>query len=99
MMECFSNVLNDYILPTTSNNNDDTNTNTTNNDVIDFRHHFDHQVLKPSFQFWTVKCRPHSVSMGNAFTFLKTAVGMLDRDIVLSDAKLELTETIERYLQ
>ena len=102
MMECFSNVLNDYILPTTtSNNNDDTNTTTTtkNNDVIDFRHHFDHQVLKPSFQFWTVNCRPHSVSMGNAFTFLKTAVGMLDRDILLSDAKLELTETIERYLQ
>ena len=65
MMECFSNVLNDYILPTTSNHNDDTNTNTNtttnNNDVIDFRHHFDHQVLKPSFQFWTVNCRPHSV--------------------------------------
>jgi translation initiation factor eIF-2B subunit delta len=65
----------------------------------DFRHHFDHQVLKPSFQFWTVNCRPHSVSMGNAFTFLKTAVASLDRDISLEDAKLELEETIERYLQ
>jgi translation initiation factor eIF-2B subunit delta len=94
MMECFLNVLNDYILPTS---NDDSNNN--NNDVIDFRHHFDHQVLKPSFQFWTVNCRPHSVSMGNAFTFLKTAVGCLEREITLEDAKLELTETIERYLQ
>ena len=65
----------------------------------DFRHHFDHQVLKPSFQFWTVNCRPHSVSMGNAFTFLKTAVASLERDISIDDAKADLEETIERYLQ
>jgi translation initiation factor eIF-2B subunit delta len=32
------------------------------------------QVLKPSFTFWTQECRPHSVSMGNAFTFVKSAV-------------------------
>jgi len=76
-----------------------TNTDINNNNINDFRHHFDHQVLKPSFQFWTVNCRPHSVSMGNAFTFLKTAVGSLDRDIHLVDAKRELKETITRYLQ
>jgi len=76
-----------------------TNIDLNNNNINDFRHHFDHQVLKPSFQFWTVHCRPHSVSMGNAFTFLKTAVGSLDRDIHLVDAKRELKETITRYLQ
>ena len=85
-----------------NNNNKNTNNNNNNNntnDGGDFRHHFDHQVLKPSFQFWTVKCRPHSVSMGNAFTFLKTAVASLERDVSLNDAKRELEDTIERYLQ
>jgi len=83
------------------NNNSSSGRGTTINDTsaqIDFRHHFDHQVLKPSFQFWTVNCRSHSVSMGNAFTFLKTAVGSLDRDADLDDAKRDLKETIERYL-
>lgn len=106
MMQVFLQVLKDYVPPTagsastanvssTSKNN---NNNSRANDG-DFRHHFDHQVLKPSFQFWTVNCRPHSVSMGNAFTFLKTAVASLDREVSLEDAKQELEETIERYLQ
>ena len=108
MMQVFLQVLKDYVPPTgdsssisnatsTSKSSNDSNNNSANDG--DFRHHFDHQVLKPSFQFWTVNCRPHSVSMGNAFTFLKTAVASLDRDISLEDAKLELEETIERYLQ
>eukprot|EP00531_Pseudo-nitzschia_arenysensis_P004073 CAMPEP_0116133022 /NCGR_PEP_ID=MMETSP0329-20121206/9877_1 /TAXON_ID=697910 /ORGANISM="Pseudo-nitzschia arenysensis, Strain B593" /LENGTH=490 /DNA_ID=CAMNT_0003627611 /DNA_START=111 /DNA_END=1583 /DNA_ORIENTATION=+ len=92
MMQVFLQVLRDYVPPTgneksKSNNNDD------------FRHHFDHQVLKPSFQFWTVNCRPHSVSMGNAFTFLKTVVASLDREISFDDAKAQLEATIEQYLQ
>lgn len=95
MMQVFLQVLKDYRLPTaelkTSKNN--------NANDGEFRHHFDHQVLKPSFQFWTVNCRPHSVSMGNAFTFLKAAVASLDRDVSLEDAKCELKDTIERYLQ
>jgi len=90
MMQVFLQVLRDYVPPETSASNN-------NND--DFRHHFDHQVLKPSFQFWTVNCRPHSVSMGNAFTFLKTVVASLDREISFEDAKVQLEETIEQYLQ
>eukprot|EP00537_Pseudo-nitzschia_pungens_P003236 CAMPEP_0172359686 /NCGR_PEP_ID=MMETSP1060-20121228/3875_1 /TAXON_ID=37318 /ORGANISM="Pseudo-nitzschia pungens, Strain cf. cingulata" /LENGTH=501 /DNA_ID=CAMNT_0013081465 /DNA_START=180 /DNA_END=1685 /DNA_ORIENTATION=- len=105
MMQVFLQVLKDYVLPTTesASSSDASSTSKSNNSKNandeDFRHHFDHQVLKPSFQFWTVKCRPHSVSMGNAFTFLKTAVASLDRDVSLEDAKSELEETIERYLQ
>lgn len=40
----------------------------------DVRHDIQHRVLNPVFRYWTSECRPHSVSMGNAFTFLKTAV-------------------------
>jgi translation initiation factor eIF-2B subunit delta len=37
--------------------------------------------------------------MGNAFTFLKTAVQSLDRDLPLAEAKEILQETVLRYLQ
>lgn len=89
MMHCFLRLLRDYVLPTDS---------TAGSTTIDFRTHFDHQVLKPSFQFWTVECRPHSVSMGNAFTFVKSAVASLERDLPLEEAKEILHETIEQYL-
>ena len=69
------------------------------NVVTDYRAHLDHDVLKPSFTFWTTKCRPHSVSMGNAFTFVKTAVASLGRDLPLEEAKEILKDTIERYMQ
>ena len=36
--------------------------------------------------------------MGNAFTFLKTAVASLERDLPLEEAKAILQETMERYL-
>ena len=105
MMQVFLQVLKDYVPPAagsvstaTADSASKTRNNNSANDG-DFRHHFDHQVLKPSFQFWTVNCRPHSVSMGNAFTFLKTAVASLDREVSLEDAKCELEDTIERYLQ
>ena len=83
MLQVFSTVLNDYYPP---------------EDATDYRSHFDQFVLKPSFTFWTTRCRPHSVSMGNAFTFLKTAVASLSRDLPLAEAKEILQETIERYL-
>lgn len=83
MLNVFSLVLQDYVPPP---------------DVVDFRSHLDHFVLKPSFTFWTTRCRPHSVSMGNAFTFLKTAVASLSRDLPIDEAKEILRETIDRYL-
>ncbi len=83
MLQVFSTILEDYYPPA---------------NAADYRSHIDQFVLKPSFTFWTTRCRPHSVSMGNAFTFLKAAVASLSRDITLVEAKEILQETIERYL-
>ena len=85
MLKVFLTVLDDYYPDPTT--------------VTDYRSHLDHDVLKPSFTFWTTKCRPHSVSMGNAFTFVKTAVASLGRDLPLEEAKEILKETIARYMQ
>ena len=64
----------------------------------DIRHDLDHRIIKPAFQYWTTQCRPHSVSMGNAFTFLKLAVAALDRDMSLEEVKEVLVETIDAYI-
>lgn len=82
MLKVYSEVLGDYFPP---------------DNVQDYKSHFEQLVLKPSFTFWTTRCRPHSVSMGNAFTFLKTAVGSLGRDLPLEEAKEIIQETIERF--
>jgi translation initiation factor eIF-2B subunit delta len=66
---------------------------------LDLRGHLDQTVLKPSFTYWTEQCRPHSVSMGNAFAFLKSAVASLERDIELEELKEVLGETIEAYIR
>ena len=73
MLETFSRVLQDYVPPP---------------GTTDYRTHLDQFVLKPSFTYWTTQCRPHSVSMGNAFTFLKTAVSSLDRDLPYDDGTM-----------
>jgi translation initiation factor eIF-2B subunit delta len=66
----------------------------------DLRNHVNNQVLKPSFTYWTQECRPHSVSMGNAFTFVKSAVvAALDRDMAWEDCRLVLQESIDAYIQ
>jgi translation initiation factor eIF-2B subunit delta len=66
---------------------------------LDLRSHLDQTLLKPSFTYWTEQCRPHSVSMGNAFTFLKSAVASLERDIELEELREVLAETIEAYVR
>lgn len=65
----------------------------------DVRHVIDHMILKPAFQFWTVQCRPHSVSMGNAFSFLKTAVSSMERDTTWDEMHQTLQSTIQAYMQ
>ena len=67
--------------------------------VGDLRPHLDSTVLKPAFDYWTQHCRPHSVSMGNAFTFLKSAVASLERDISLEELQEVLQETIGAYMR
>jgi len=67
--------------------------------VRDIRNAFYHSLLKPAFQHWTEKCRPHCVSMGNAFSFLKAAAAALDRDMSLDEMKEELADTMDRYIK
>jgi len=64
----------------------------------DFRHDIDHSLLKPAFQYWTTQCRPHSVSMGNAFSFLKLAVANLERELEWDAAREILLESMEAYV-
>ena len=64
----------------------------------DFRHDIDHTLLKPAFQYWTTQCRPHSVSMGNAFSFLKLAVANLERELEWDAAREILLESMEAYV-
>lgn len=67
-------------------------------DSRDFRVDVDHSLLKPAFQYWTTQCRPHSVSMGNAFSFLKLAVANLERDLEWNEAREILLESLEAYV-
>lgn len=84
MFKTFQKVIQDYTLP------EDTKK--------DFRQDLENRVLKPSFTYWTTKCRIHSVTMGNAFTFLKLAVVNLDRDMALEDVKSTLCEGMDAYI-
>lgn len=83
MLECFRTLIRDF---TPSGKKDQ-----------DVRTVLDQHIMKPSFTYWTKHCRPHSVTMGNAFTFLKAAVASLDRDLSVAETKKVLLETINAY--
>lgn len=83
MLQTFKIVIQDYTIPS---------------DTRDYRQDLENRVLKPAFTYWTTKCRHHSVTMGNAFTFLKLAVANLNRDLALQDAKSILCEGIDAYM-
>jgi translation initiation factor eIF-2B subunit delta len=90
MLRVFHKVIGDFQPPQSSLSTTLTTT--------DMRQQLDQWVLKPSFQYWTESCRPHSVTMGNAFTFLKTAVASLERDMS-RDAMVEMVQdTIQAYI-
>jgi translation initiation factor eIF-2B subunit delta len=82
MLQTFALILQSYSPPPTSR---------------DYRHDVDH-ALKASFTYWTSSCRPHSVSMGNAFSFLKLAVANLERDLDWDSAREILIESMEAYV-
>lgn len=82
MLHAFCTVLQDYTPPP---------------DSKDLRHSLDHDVLKPSFTYWTTQCRPHSVSMGNAFTFFKSVVASLDRTMGWDEMQPLLMDSLEAY--
>jgi translation initiation factor eIF-2B subunit delta len=92
MLECFCLVIGDFGGPAVEGA-------TAATSVVDWRTAIDQQVLKPSFSFWSGKCRPHSVSMGNAITFLKAAVAAASRDLSLKELQSQLVDTIKAYRQ
>lgn len=89
MLEAFQKVIRDYTF----------STGTAQEMAKDYRHDLEHRVLKPAFTYWTTQCRIHSVTMGNAFTFLKLAVANLDRDLEVKQVKRVLCEGIDAYIQ
>jgi translation initiation factor eIF-2B subunit delta len=56
-------------------------------------------LLKNAFTYLTKHSRPHSTSMGNAFTFLKIAIANLERDMPEEQAKVTLCEQIDAYIR
>ena len=90
MLQCYSTVLHDLTLQTCEQHVATTNS--------DWRSTIENTILKPAFTYWTEYCRPHSVSMGNAFTFLKTAVNTFDRDVPLEQMISTLLESIAAYI-
>lgn len=84
MLQTFAAILPDYV-------------NAFSSTEEDFRQTIDQVILKPAFTYWTEHCRQHSVSMGNAFTFLKTAVASLDRDLDAVKCIERLQESIRAY--
>ena len=87
MLRCFSKLVADYKPPSDGNNED-------------IREHFNKHILKVSFSYWTEHCRRHSVGMGNAFAFLKSAVASLERGtITLKELQSFMQETIKKYIQ
>jgi translation initiation factor eIF-2B subunit delta len=91
MLNCYLRLLRDFSPPKS------VISSRTHQHSDDLRHAIEHIVLKPAFQYWTEHCRPHSVSMGNAFTFLKTATSSLNRDMSWNDMSETLVETILAY--
>ena len=83
MLQTYALLLQSYTPPPTTN---------------DFRHDVDRDILKPAFQYWTTQCRTHSVSMGNAFSFLKLAVANLERELEWDVARNILLESMEAYI-
>lgn len=108
MLQCYSVVLADFVVTPpqspppqslVSNQHHHKHTHTKKKRAVDLRYTVDHVILKPAFQFWTADCRQHSVSMGNAFSFLKTAVNSLDRDLSWDRMLETLLATIAAYVR
>jgi len=86
MLQTFQTVVEDYSFPTKDSR-------------TDYRNDLENTVLKPAFTYWTTKCCLHSVTMGNAFTFLKLAVVSLDRYMEEKEVKEILIDGMEAYIE
>jgi translation initiation factor eIF-2B subunit delta len=86
MLACWATVIRDFVPPTKGEQQQDLR------QVME-------TLLKTSFQFWTESCRPHSVSMGNAYTMLKMATASLDRRATWEELRALLLDTMKAYAQ
>ena len=75
MLECYQRLLRDGVPPPPP-----PPPPVSSSPPVDVRHYVEQAILKAPFQYWTTECRPHSVSMGNALSVLKTAVASIPRD-------------------
>jgi translation initiation factor eIF-2B subunit delta len=71
---------------------------TQNKKPKDIRYSIEHDLLKPAFNYFSNTCRTHSVTMGNAFRFLKQFVLKLDRDLSLQEIQSLCCEAIDEYI-
>jgi translation initiation factor eIF-2B subunit delta len=68
--------------------------------TTDVRTLVDALYWKPAFTFWTEHCRPHSIAMGNAYAFCKSAALCCgDRDVTWERLVPLLQETIYAYIR
>jgi translation initiation factor eIF-2B subunit delta len=98
MLQCFATVLSDFEPDNTAAAaGAGTGTAGADKKKGDVRAVLDNTVFKPAFHYWTNHCRPHSVGMGNAFSFLKAAIASLDRECPYDEMVSELQETMKAY--
>jgi translation initiation factor eIF-2B subunit delta len=76
-------------------------TTTTTTTTTDVRTLVDALYWKPAFTFWTEHCRPHSIAMGNAYAFCKSAaLCVVDtRDVTWERLVPLLQATIWAYIR
>ena len=60
--------------------------------------HLTPHVLNPQIDY-LIACRPMCFSMGNAIRWLKLQVSKIDPDVAEDDAKRELCESIDNFIQ
>lgn len=87
MLYTFQKVIQDY------------NPSSSSSQRKDIRSSIEQELLKPTFNYLSNKCRTHSVTMGNAFTFLKKFVMDLNRDLDLDTIKQLCSDAIDAYIQ
>ena len=101
MLETFKIIIQDYKpSPSTrsSSSSSSSSNNNQNNKPEDIRSSIEHDLLKPAFHYLSNSCRAHSVTMGNAFRFLKKYVIDLNRDLDLSTIQTLTCDAIDAYI-
>jgi translation initiation factor 2B subunit (eIF-2B alpha/beta/delta family) len=90
MLRCYIRLIHDFSIPPPT---------TTKSSNKSLRYHMEHNILKIPFQYWTEFCRPHSVSMGNAYTFLKSAIATIECSLSTSSSSSSISTGSNRTIE